>query len=31
VPEGYTIYRFFDKDGNGFEAGKTPNGYSITN
>jgi hypothetical protein len=30
VPEGYYILRFFDKDDNGFEAGKTPNGYSIT-
>jgi len=30
VPEGYRIFRFFDKNGNGFEAGKTPNGYSIT-
>ena len=30
VPEGYIIYGFYDSNGNGFEGGKTPNGYSIT-
>lgn len=31
VPKGYHILRFYDSKGNGFECGKTPNGYSITN
>ena len=31
VPEGYYILRFYDSKGNGFEGGKTPNGYSVTN
>jgi hypothetical protein len=30
TPAGYIIYSFFDNAGNGFEAGKTPAGYSIT-
>lgn len=30
VPTGYHILRFYDSNGNGFEGGKTPNGYSIT-
>jgi hypothetical protein len=30
VPSGYKILRFYDSNGNGFEGGKTPNGYSIT-
>lgn len=31
VPEGCIIYGFYDCAGNGFEAGKTRWGYSITN
>ena len=31
VPEGYFILEFYGYNGNGFEAGKTPSGYSITN
>lgn len=31
VPAGYTIYEFCDKNGDSFEAGKTPAGYSVTN
>ena len=30
VPKEYEIYSFYDVSGNGFEAGKTPSGYSIT-
>lgn len=30
VPEGYTIYRFYNKNGEGFEAGSTPTGYRVT-
>jgi len=30
VPEGYLIYSFYSVNGNGFEAGQTPSGYSIT-
>jgi len=30
VPQGYHILRFFNSDGEGFEGGKTPHGYSIT-
>jgi len=31
VPADYLIYEFYDAKGDGFEAGKTPTGYSITN
>jgi hypothetical protein len=31
VPEGDIIYEFCSKNGDGFEAGKTRLGYSITN
>lgn len=31
VPSGYHILEFYDSQGNGFEGGKTPYGYSITN
>lgn len=31
VPSDYVVYSFYDSVGNGFEAGKTPSGYSITN
>lgn len=31
VPSNYTIYSFFNEFGEGFEAGKTPWGYGITN
>ena len=31
VPTGYHILEFYDSKGNGFEGGKTPHGYSITN
>jgi hypothetical protein len=31
VPNGYTQYWFYDKDGNGFQAGKYANGsYGIS-
>lgn len=31
VPEGYIQYVFYDKNGEGFQAGKYPNGnYGIT-
>jgi hypothetical protein len=30
VPTDYTIYKFFNEFGDGFEAGKTPRGYSVT-
>jgi hypothetical protein len=30
VPNDYIIYDFYDSNGDGFEAGKTPAGYSIT-
>ena len=30
VPAGYHILEFYDSQGKGFEAGKTPSGYSIT-
>ena len=30
VPQGYHILRFFNSGGEGFEGGRTPNGYSIT-
>ena len=31
VPKGYFILEFYGYNGNGFEAGLTPSGYSITN
>lgn len=31
VPSDYTIYKFFNEFGEGFEAGKTPSGYGVTN
>ena len=31
VPSNYLIYEFYDSEGNGFEAGYTPNGMGITN
>ena len=31
VPSHYFIYEFYDSEGNGFEAGYTPNGMGITN
>lgn len=31
VPSGYLIYEFYDKNGDGFEAGYTPRGMGITN
>jgi len=30
VPEGYTIYRFYAENKEGFEAGNTPSGYRVT-
>lgn len=30
VPEGYFILEFYASNGEGFEAGLTPHGYSIT-
>jgi hypothetical protein len=31
VPANYIIYKFFNEIGEGFEAGKTPRGYGVTN
>ena len=31
TPIGYHILEFYDSNGNGFEGGKTPSGYGITN
>ena len=31
VPSNYLIYEFYDSEGDGFEAGYTPNGMRITN